>query len=239
MGKKSRIKHVKRDQSWEPDYSEFEIPKTEEQKQFLQAISDNDITIGVGCAGTGKTMLSVYAALQALDNQQVSRLIITRPVVEAGERLGYLPGTFQEKLDPYLQPMYNSLYELAGPGRLDELKRTEVIKIVPLAYMRGVTFKDAFIILDEAQNTTPEQIKMFLTRLGKGSKMVVNGDVTQIDLPPKVPSGLIHAKEILQGTPNVAIVEFSSKSIVRHETVQHIIEAYTKHEEHKARKLRC
>lgn len=239
MGKRSRVKHNKRSAPWEEESVESIVPKTEEQKQLLDAISKNDITIATGPAGTGKSLLSCYAAVQMLEKGKVSRIVLTRPVVEAGEKLGYLPGTFQEKLDPYLQPLYQCMHELAGPEMLERWKNTEVVKVMPLAYMRGVTFKDAFVILDEGQNVTTEQMKMFLTRLGQGSKMVVNGDITQIDLPPKVLSGLIQVREVLHNVPNIALVELTAQSILRHPTVQGVVEAYTGHAEHSTKRLRC
>lgn len=243
MGKKSRVKNNFRNNKskapWETEEVESISPKTEEQKQLLSAIHSNDITIAVGPAGTGKSLLSCYAAVQMLEKGKVNRIVLTRPVVEAGERLGYLPGTFQEKLDPYLQPLWQCMNELAGPDALETWKNTEVVKVMPLAYLRGVTFKNSFVILDESQNTTVEQMKMFLTRLGSGSKMVVNGDVTQIDLPPRTLSGLVHAREVFHDVPNIAIVELTTQSILRHPTVQGVIEAYTKHEENKTKRLRC
>lgn len=240
MGKKSRVRNgSKRDVPWEQEEPESIAPKTEEQKLFLDAIHAHDITIATGPAGTGKTLLSSYAAVQLLDKGKVSRIVLTRPVVEAGEHLGFLPGDLNQKLDPYMQPLFQAMYELAGPDQLERWKNTDVIKVMPLAYLRGVTFKDSFVILDEAQNTTVEQMKMFLTRLGSGSKMVVNGDVTQIDLPPKVPSGLVHAQEVLQDTAGVAVVQLTSQSILRHKTVHSVIEAYTRHEDQKTKRVRC
>lgn len=228
--KESRVRHIKRDQSWEPDYSEFDFkPKNENQSKFLEAIHKFDVTFGLGVAGTGKTIIAVHAALEYLSKEKVKRIILTRPVVEAGERLGYLPGTYQEKLDPYLQPLYNSIYDLIGQEALERFRSTDAIKIIPLAYMRGSTFKDSIIILDEGQNATLSQLKMILTRLGYGSKLIVTGDLSQSDLPHKQ-SGLYKVKEILQNVDTVGFVEFSSKDTVRHPTVAAIVNAFDTYE---------
>jgi len=199
--------------------------KTMGQKQYLQAIDDHTITFGIGPAGTGKTYLAVAKAVAALYRKQVSRIILTRPAVEAGERLGYLPGTLSEKIDPYLRPLFDALQEMLEPDATAKLMESGVIEVAPLAYMRGRTLNDSFIILDEAQNTTAEQMKMFLTRLGFGSKMVVTGDVTQVDLPTGK-SGLDVATAILADVNDLHIARLSSKDVVRHELVTRIVDAY-------------
>jgi phosphate starvation-inducible PhoH-like protein len=201
-------------------------PKTVGQKRYVDAIRSNTVTFAIGPAGTGKTYLAVAVAVRALQERQVSRLILTRPAVEAGERLGYLPGTLYEKIDPYMRPLYDALYEMTGPDTLPRLMERGVVEVAPLAFMRGRTLNDAFIILDEAQNTTPEQMKMFLTRLGFGSKAVVNGDATQIDLPNGQSSGLRAVEDILQDIDGLAFVHLGGRDVVRHEIVQHIVEAY-------------
>lgn len=199
--------------------------KTLGQKQYLQAIDDHTITFGIGPAGTGKTYLAVAKAVAALYRKEVSRIILTRPAVEAGERLGYLPGTLSEKIDPYLRPLFDALQEMLEPDATAKLMESGVIEVAPLAYMRGRTLNDSFIILDEAQNTTAEQMKMFLTRLGFGSKMVVTGDTTQVDLPTGK-SGLDVATSILSEVSNLHISRLSSKDVVRHELVTRIVDAY-------------
>ncbi len=199
--------------------------KTLGQKQYLQAIDDHTITFGIGPAGTGKTYLAVAKAVSALYRKQISRIILTRPAVEAGERLGYLPGTLSEKIDPYLRPLFDALQEMLEPDATAKLMESGVIEVAPLAYMRGRTLNDSFIILDEAQNTTAEQMKMFLTRLGFGSKMVVTGDVTQVDLPTGK-SGLDVATSILSDVSDLHIAKLSSKDVVRHELVTRIVDAY-------------
>jgi phosphate starvation-inducible protein PhoH and related proteins len=203
-------------------------PKTIGQKRFIDAIRTNTLTFAIGPAGTGKTYLAVATAVRALQDRQVARLILTRPAVEAGERLGYLPGTLYEKIDPYMRPLYDALYEMTGPDTLPRLMERGVVEVAPLAFMRGRTLNDAFIILDEAQNTTPEQMKMFLTRLGFGSKAVVNGDATQVDLPNGQSSGLRVVEEILTDIDGLAFVHLGGKDVVRHEIVQHIVEAYSR-----------
>jgi phosphate starvation-inducible protein PhoH and related proteins len=203
-------------------------PKTVGQKRYVDAIRSNTVTFAIGPAGTGKTYLAVAVAVRALQERQVSRLILTRPAVEAGERLGYLPGTLYEKIDPYMRPLYDALYEMTGPDTLPRLMERGVVEVAPLAFMRGRTLNDAFIILDEAQNTTPEQMKMFLTRLGFGSKAVVNGDATQVDLPNGQSSGLRVVEEILTDIDGLAFVHLGGKDVVRHEIVQHIVEAYSR-----------
>ena len=211
--------------------------KTLGQQRYVTAIEKNTITLGVGPAGTGKTFLAVAMAVRALRNKDVVRIILTRPAVEAGERLGYLPGDLQSKIDPYLRPLYDSLYEMLGPENCARLIEKLVIEIAPLAYMRGRTLDDSFIILDEAQNTTPEQMKMFLTRIGYNSKVVVTGDLSQTDLPSGKKSGLGEAVKILKGIDDIYIHEFTEKDVVRHKLVQKIIVAYDKYEKEK-RKLR-
>ncbi len=200
-------------------------PKTLGQKRYVDAIRHNTVTFAIGPAGTGKTYLAVAVAVRALQERQVSRLILTRPAVEAGERLGFLPGTLYEKIDPYMRPLYDALYEMTGPDTLPRLMERGVVEVAPLAFMRGRTLNDAFIILDEAQNTTPEQMKMFLTRLGFGSKAVVNGDATQVDLSNQE-SGLSVVQEILDDIDGIGFVHLGGKDVVRHEIVQHIVEAY-------------
>lgn len=201
-------------------------PKTEGQKRYVDSIRRNTITFGIGPAGTGKTFLAVTLAAFYLKNRDVERIILTRPAVEAGEKLGYLPGDLQEKVDPYLRPLYDSLHDLFGMEQVQRFMMRGVIEVAPLAYMRGRTLENAFVILDEAQNTTPEQMKMFLTRLGNHSKMVVNGDTTQIDLPGKIPSGLIDAQKVLGRIAGIQMVHFDEKDVVRHDLVAKIIKAY-------------
>ncbi|PPK69124.1 phosphate starvation-inducible protein PhoH [Actinokineospora auranticolor] len=201
-------------------------PKTLNQKKYVDSIDANTIVFGIGPAGTGKTYLAMAKAVQALQAKQVSRIILTRPAVEAGERLGFLPGTLFEKIDPYLRPLYDALHDMIDPETIPRLMQAGTIEVAPLAYMRGRTLNDAFIILDEAQNTTPEQMKMFLTRLGFGSKIVVTGDTTQIDLPGGQRSGLKVVKDILGGVDDVHFAELSSADVVRHSLVGAIVDAY-------------
>ena len=196
------------------------------QAKYLSAITRHDLSFGIGPAGTGKTFLAVAAAVAALEQDRVQRLVLVRPAVEAGERLGFLPGDLAQKIDPYLRPMYDALYELMGFDQTARLMERQIIEVVPLAYMRGRTLNEAFIILDEAQNTTVEQMKMFLTRIGFGSTAVVNGDVTQVDLPRGQKSGLNHAIRILDGVQGVSITRFKAEDVVRHPLVQRIVEAY-------------
>ena len=210
--------------------------KTVGQKQYIGAISKNTVTFGVGPAGTGKTFLAVAMAVKALREKQVSRIILTRPAVEAGEKLGYLPGDLQNKIDPYLRPLYDALYEMLGAETYQKHVERGTIEIAPLAYMRGRTLDDSFIILDEAQNTTPEQMKMFLTRLGFNSKAVVTGDITQTDLPRGTKSGLVEAIRILNDIEDIAIHHFTDRDVVRHRLVQKIIAAYEKYEKERAEK---
>lgn len=200
--------------------------KTVGQQNYMKAIMKNTITIGVGPAGTGKTYLAVAAAVAAFRERTVNRIILTRPAVEAGERLGFLPGDLQNKVDPYLRPLYDALYDMLGAETFQKYQERGSIEVAPLAYMRGRTLDDAFIILDEAQNTTPEQMKMFLTRMGVGSKVVVTGDVTQVDLPEKTRSGLVDALHILKGIDGIAQVYLTEKDVVRHRLVQQIVKAY-------------
>ena len=201
-------------------------PKTMGQKRYVDAIRSNTLTFAIGPAGTGKTYLAVATAVRALQDHQVSRLILTRPAVEAGERLGYLPGTLSEKIDPYMRPLYDALLEMTGADTLPRLMDRGTVEVAPLAYMRGRTLNDAFIILDEAQNTTPEQMKMFLTRIGFGSKAVVNGDATQVDLPNGQSSGLHVVEEILAGIEGINFCHLGARDVVRHKIVQDIVEAY-------------
>ena len=210
--------------------------KTLGQWNYIDAIRRNAITIGIGPAGTGKTYLAVALAVKALKNKEVERIILTRPAVEAGEKLGFLPGDMQDKVDPYLRPLYDALYDMLGNETFQKYVTRGTIEVAPLAYMRGRTLNDAFIILDEAQNTTPEQMKMFLTRFGFGSKMVITGDVTQIDLPGGKKSGLKQAAYILRNTPGIGIVNFGESDVVRHEIVGAVIRAYEEYEKHKREK---
>ncbi|NLT95802.1 MAG: PhoH family protein [Clostridia bacterium] len=204
-------------------------PKTLGQYKYVQAIKENDIVFGIGPAGTGKTYLAVVMAIRALRNKEVQRIILTRPAVEAGEKLGFLPGDLQDKVDPYLRPLYDGLYDVLGFETAQRYMEKRVIEIAPLAYMRGRTLDDSFIILDEAQNTTPEQMKMFLTRIGFGSKAVVTGDVTQIDLPKNNESGLILVQRILQSIPEISFQYLTRADVVRHPVVSKIIAAYEKY----------
>jgi len=208
-------------------------PKTELQCDYLQAIAKNIINFGIGPAGTGKTYLAVAMAVQALENEDVNRLILTRPAVEAGEKLGFLPGDLSQKVDPYLRPVYDALYEMLGFDKVEKLISRHVIEVAPLAYMRGRTLNNAFVILDEAQNTTPAQMKMFLTRIGFGSRAVVTGDITQTDLPDNRDSGLQHSLNILHKIEAIGIIHFTSEDVVRHPLVQSIVEAYNRFEDNR------
>ena len=203
--------------------------KTLGQKQYVDAIRDNTCTFAVGPAGTGKTYLAIAMAVVALKNKEIEKIILTRPAVEAGEKLGFLPGDLAQKVDPYLRPLYDALNEMVGVDAYQRLVERGAVEVAPLAYMRGRTLNDAFIILDEAQNTTSEQMKMFLTRMGMGSKMVITGDVTQIDLPLGKKSGLVEALEVLKNVNDIAIVKLSHRDVVRHELVQAIVRAYEKY----------
>jgi len=200
------------------------------QSIYIKTIRENDLCFGIGPAGTGKTYLAVAAAIEALQKQVVSKIILVRPAVEAGEKLGFLPGDLSQKVDPYLRPMYDALYEMLGFDQVNHLIERKAIELAPLAFMRGRSLNDSFIILDEAQNTTVEQMKMFLTRMGFGSKSVINGDITQIDLPTDKVSGLKHAVEVLDGIEGIGIINFNYSDVVRHKVVQNIVEAYEKHE---------
>ena len=206
-------------------------PKTVTQKRYVDAIRSSTVTFGVGPAGTGKTYLAIALAVAALTEKQVGRLILTRPAVEAGERLGFLPGDILAKVDPYMRPLFDALYDTMEADRLNAYMERGTIEVAPLAFMRGRTLNDSFIILDEAQNTTPEQMQMFLTRLGFGSKVVVTGDITQIDLPREQASGLIQVREILKEIDGIGFVEFGHQDVVRHKLVQRIVEAYKHHAE--------
>ena len=201
-------------------------PRSPNQRKYVEAIEQSDMTFGLGPAGTGKTYLAVAMAVSALMSKRVSRIILVRPAVEAGERLGFLPGSLQEKVDPYLRPLYDALYDLLDPAKVDKLLETNVIEVAPLAFMRGRTLSDAFIIMDEAQNTTIEQMKMFLTRLGNGSKAVITGDLTQIDLPTPKKSGLFDALNVLDGVEGIRFCQFDDVDVVRHQLVQRIVRAY-------------
>jgi phosphate starvation-inducible PhoH-like protein len=201
-------------------------PRTPRQRDYLNQILRHDITFGIGPAGTGKTWLAVACAIDALERETVQRLVLTRPAVEAGERLGFLPGDLVQKVDPYLRPLYDALYDLMGIERVQRLFEKQTIEIAPLAYMRGRTLNHAFVILDEAQNTTPEQMKMFLTRIGFGSKAVINGDPSQVDLARGQASGLIHAVDVLQSVQGIATTRFTSRDVVRHPLVARIVDAY-------------
>ena len=205
-------------------------PKTLGQKRYVDAIDENTIVFGIGPAGTGKTYLAMAKAVQALPAKQVNRIILTRPAVEAGERLGFLPGTLNEKIDPYLRPLYDALHDMLDPDSIPRLMQAGTIEVAPLAYMRGRSLNDAFIILDEAQNTTPEQMKMFLTRLGFGSKIVVTGDVTQVDLPGGTSSGLRVVRDILSDVEDVHFAELTSSDVVRHRLVAEIVDAYGRYD---------
>ena len=211
-------------------------PKTLGQQKYVEAIRRNTIVVSIGPAGTGKTYLAVAQAVAAFREHAVNRIIITRPAVEAGEKLGFLPGDLQQKVDPYLRPIYDALFDMLGAESFARYQERGNIEVAPLAYMRGRTLDDSFIILDEAQNTTPEQMKMFLTRLGFNSKMVVTGDITQIDLPDSRKSGLVEAAHVLKGVDDIEIIKFTQKDVVRHQLVQKIVKAYDKYEEQKRSK---
>jgi phosphate starvation-inducible PhoH-like protein len=207
------------------------VPKTINQRRYVEAIERNDLVFGIGPAGTGKTYLAVAMAVSALLAKRVSRIILTRPAVEAGERLGFLPGTLQEKVDPYLRPLYDALYDMLELDKVEKLLERNIIEVAPIAFMRGRTLNDSFVIVDEAQNSTAEQMKMVLTRQGFNSKMVVNGDVTQIDLPLGKKSGVVNAEEVLKGVEGISFVYFDERDVVRHTLVQRIVKAYEKYQE--------
>ena len=213
-------------------------PKTLNQKRYVDAIDVNTIVFGIGPAGTGKTYLAMAKAVQALQAKQVNRIILTRPAVEAGERLGFLPGTLNEKIDPYLRPLYDALHDMVDPDSIPKLLAAGTIEVAPLAFLRGRSLNDSFIILDEAQNTTPEQMKMFLTRLGFNSRMVVTGDITQIDLPREHESGLVVVADILDKIEGIQFVRFGHEDVVRHKLVQRIVAAYNEHQQQLAPELR-
>ena len=202
------------------------LPKSVNQRKYLDAIDKHDIVFGIGPAGTGKTYLAMAQAVTYLLSKRVSRIILARPAVEAGEKLGFLPGDLQEKVNPYLRPLYDALYDMIDLERVERLLERGTIEVAPIAFMRGRTLNDAFVILDEAQNTTSEQMKMFLTRLGFGSKAVVTGDITQIDLPSGRPSGLVEAMKVVGGIEGIAFVHFDDRDVVRHQLVQQIVKAY-------------
>ncbi|MEO4045652.1 PhoH family protein [Pseudomonas sp. CAU 1711] len=206
-------------------------PRGTNQQRYVKAILDNDINFGIGPAGTGKTYLAVACAVDALEREQVRRILLVRPAVEAGEKLGFLPGDLAQKIDPYLRPLYDALYEMLGFETVARLIEKQVIEIAPLAYMRGRTLNNSFIILDESQNTTLEQMKMFLTRIGFGSTAVITGDITQVDLPRGTKSGLIHVMDVLKDVPGISFTQFKPKDVVRHPLVQRIVEAYERFEE--------
>ena len=212
------------------------VARTENQQKLVEVFEKNDLVFAMGPAGSGKTYTAIALAVKALKTKQVKKIILSRPAVEAGEKLGFLPGDMKDKIDPYLQPLYDALEDMIPPVKLKEYIENKVIQIAPLAFMRGRTLNDAVIILDEAQNTTKPQIKMFLTRLGMNGKMIVTGDITQIDLPRTEQSGLIHSLHVLKNIPGIATVEFNKKDIVRHRLVQRIVEAYEKEENYKAQK---
>lgn len=211
-------------------------PKTAGQREYVDAIDENTIVFGIGPAGSGKTYLAVAKAVQALQAKQVKRIILTRPAVEAGEKLGFLPGTLNDKIDPYLRPLYDALRDMLDPEMIPKLMEAGIIEVAPLAYMRGRTLNDAFVILDEAQNTTPAQMKMFLTRLGFGSKMVVTGDISQVDLPRGIESGLRVARRILQEVDDIHFQEFGAKDVVRHQLVGRIVAAYDRYDATKTKR---
>ena len=211
--------------------------RTPTQKKFMAAYEKNDLIFSIGPAGSGKTYIAIATAVRALKNKEVKKIVLSRPAVEAGEKLGFLPGDMKEKIDPYLQPLYDALQDMIPGAKLKDYMENGIIQIAPLAFMRGRTLSDAFIILDEAQNTTTQQIKMFLTRMGEHSKIVVTGDMTQIDLPVKERSGLGEALRVLKNVDGVAKIEFNAKDIIRHKLVQKIVEAYAKHDAKKAKKI--
>ena len=214
------------------------IPRSENQLKLVEGFAKNDMVFAIGPAGSGKTYTAIALAVRALKNKEIKKIILSRPAVEAGEKLGFLPGDMKDKIDPYLQPLYDALQDMIPAAKLKEYMENNVIQIAPLAFMRGRTLNDAVIILDEAQNTTTHQIKMFLTRLGMNAKMIVTGDVTQIDLPPSTTSGLIQAMQILKGVNGIGKIEFTKKDIVRHKLVQRIVEAYDKFDDKRKKEIK-
>ena len=230
LGEVDDVREVFEDVVWRHRGKKI-APKTVNQKHYVDAMRRHTVTFSIGPAGTGKTYLAMALAVAALADKQVGRIILTRPAVEAGERLGFLPGTLLEKVDPYLRPLFDALYDMLDADRLTSYMEKGIVEVAPLAFMRGRTLNDSFVILDEAQNTSPEQMQMFLTRLGFGSKMVVTGDVTQIDLPREQASGLIQVQDILGPLDGVAFIRFGHEDVVRHKLVQRIVEAYRKHAE--------
>ncbi len=227
---KSKLQTISKDSFLTPFNRKRVKPKTFNQYHYIEAMKKNDIVFSIGPAGTGKTYLAMAFALSCLSKKLVKRIILTRPVVEAGEKLGFLPGDIPQKVNPYLRPLYDAIFDLLDPEKAKNFLEDEIIEIAPLAYMRGRTLNDAFVILDEAQNTTYEQMKMFLTRFGIGSKAVITGDITQIDLPSKIRSGLVEAIKILKKIKGIEIVYFTDKDVVRHKLVREIIKAYEEHE---------
>jgi phosphate starvation-inducible PhoH-like protein len=230
LGEVDDVREVFEDVVWRHRGKKI-APKTVTQKRYVDAMRDSTVTFAIGPAGTGKTYLAMALAVAALADKQVGRIILTRPAVEAGERLGFLPGTLLEKVDPYLRPLFDALYDMLDADRLTSYMEKGIVEVAPLAFMRGRTLNDSFVILDEAQNTSPEQMQMFLTRLGFGSKMVVTGDDTQVDLPREQASGLIQVQNILGALDGVAFIRFGHEDVVRHKLVQRIVEAYRRHAE--------
>lgn len=225
------LKKMFQEQAFAVSSKKTVTPKSLNQREYLQAIRDKELVFGIGPAGTGKTYLAVAMAVMYLLQRRVRKVILTRPALEAGEKLGFLPGDIMEKINPYLRPLYDALQDMLEPKKMQEMQETGVIEVAPLAFMRGRTLNNACIILDEAQNTTPDQMKMFLTRMGPGSKAVVTGDITQIDLPPSQQSGLIHASKVLSGIETIRFVHFDESDVIRHELVARIIRAYEEYDQ--------
>jgi phosphate starvation-inducible PhoH-like protein len=230
IGEEERPAEILEDVIWRHRATKV-APRTVNQKRYVDSIRDHTVTFGIGPAGTGKTFLAVASAVAALEARDVSRIILTRPAVEAGERLGFLPGDIQAKVDPYLRPLFDALYDMLDPEKVSHYLENDIIEVAPLAFMRGRSLNDSFVILDEAQNTSPEQMKMFLTRLGFGSRMVVTGDITQIDLPRNQRSGLVVVGEILARVADISFIRFGASDVVRHELVQRIVAAYDEYSE--------